>query len=87
MGHVVGNFARALVRAAALQVSWPLEIFSNADRPEAHKAERVGMFCGQASEAKLVKRWFPEQGDPGSTPAAAGDFSPGVNFKKCVRLC
>ena len=47
MGHVVGNFARALVRAAAMGASWPLEIFSNADRPEAHMAERVGMFRGQ----------------------------------------
>ena len=47
MGHVVGNFARALVRAAAMGASWPLEFFSNADRPEAHMAERVGMFRGQ----------------------------------------
>ena len=47
LGHVVGNFARALVRAAAMGASWPLEIFSNADRPEAHMAERVGMFRGQ----------------------------------------
>ena len=38
--------------------------------------------------AKLVKRWFPEQGDPGSNPSRRqGSFSPGVNDKNCVRLC
>ena len=46
-GHVVGNLARALVRAATMGASWPLEILSNADRPKAHMVERVGMFRGQ----------------------------------------
>ena len=46
-GHVVGNLALALVRAATMGASWPLEILFNADRPEAHMVERVEMFRAQ----------------------------------------